>query len=70
MSSNRSLDDEDGGGRGSCEDPEASEAPRASKAPMEGGGGGRDLEGVLGEYDLFRRLDQICLKLIRMVTIH
>ncbi|GKD44653.1 hypothetical protein Tco_1269298 [Tanacetum coccineum] len=53
-----SLDDEDGGGEGSCEDPEALEAPGAPEAPEEGrgggGSGGGNPEGVLGESDLFR----------------
>ncbi|GKD36529.1 hypothetical protein Tco_1252038 [Tanacetum coccineum] len=35
-----SLDDEDGGGGGICEDPQALKAPRAPKDPREGGGGG------------------------------
>nr|GEY45250.1 hypothetical protein [Tanacetum cinerariifolium] len=48
LSKSTGLDDEDRGGGGSCEDPEA------PKAPGEGGVGGGDPEGVLGESGLFR----------------
>ncbi|GJV61268.1 hypothetical protein Tco_1467368 [Tanacetum coccineum] len=55
LSESAGLEDKDGGGGGSYEDPEAPEAPGAPKSPGEGGGGGGDPEGVLGESDLFRR---------------
>ncbi|GKC48797.1 hypothetical protein Tco_1071542 [Tanacetum coccineum] len=56
------LEDEGGGGGGSCEDPKALEALGAPEAPGEGGGGGRDPKGVLGESNFFRRFLQASAK--------